>query len=177
MESIVDQKKASGLARKGFEQFEAKNYKDAEVLYRQAFILADPNHWAIEEYHGEFSLVLRALGKTDEALEQLKLSLSAALKASDQITELNVTIARHFLGEYLIELGEYEQTIQMLKPHIGTGCEKEWLLGIPLVRAYMRSDRTSSVQQVIYEVIKNTPEEERSVVKEKLKNAIDEENS
>jgi len=173
----MNQKRSSELARTGFEQFEAGKYSEAEASYREALVLADPNHWAVEDYHGEFSLVLRALGKTDEALEQLKLSLAAALNAASDNTDLNVTIARHFLAEYLVELGQYDQAILSVRPYLGTGCEKEWLLSIPLVRSYLRMGHPDLARQAMEEALEKMPNEESADIRQRFQNTVAGENS
>jgi tetratricopeptide (TPR) repeat protein len=174
---MMDQEKASKLARQGFNSFEEKKYQEAEALYREALSLADPNHWALEDYHGEFSLVLGALGKVTEAREQLVLSLKAAMRASDTETALNVTIARHFLAEHMVDNKEYESAVDFLSPFIGSGCEKEWLLFYPLIRAYLALGKEEIGRRLVNEAVANSPDEERSNVKEKLEKLFNADNS
>jgi hypothetical protein len=51
---VIDQNKASRLARDGFDLWQAGNLEESVAKYQQALLLADPNHFALADYDGEF---------------------------------------------------------------------------------------------------------------------------
>ncbi|MCL2022137.1 MAG: tetratricopeptide repeat protein [Betaproteobacteria bacterium] len=77
--SLIDQPLASRLAREGFELWEAGKLEESCVCYVKALDVADPNHWALSAYHGEFACVLAALGKTEEATSHLEKAIATEL--------------------------------------------------------------------------------------------------
>src|SRR5213596_621174 len=68
--TVTDQNKASQLAREGFDLWQAGKLDDSVAKYQQAFVLADPDHYALADYHGELAAVLAILGRDAAALEQ-----------------------------------------------------------------------------------------------------------
>jgi hypothetical protein len=51
------------LARDGFDLWQAGNLEESVAKYQQALLLADPNHFALADYDGEFAAVLATLGR------------------------------------------------------------------------------------------------------------------
>jgi len=59
---VIDQNKASRLARDGFDLWQAGNIEESVAKYEQALLLADPEHYALADFHGEFAAVLARSG-------------------------------------------------------------------------------------------------------------------
>jgi tetratricopeptide (TPR) repeat protein len=96
---MVDQAKASQLARAGFDLWQAGKLEESVAKYREALEYADPNHYALDGYHGEFAAVLATLGRDVEAREQYELSLAQSLRQDAGADGPGVSVARYFLGE------------------------------------------------------------------------------
>ena len=59
--TAVNQAKAFQLARAGFNLWQAGQLEESVEKYREALECADPNHYALDGYHGEFAAVLATL--------------------------------------------------------------------------------------------------------------------
>ena len=75
-----DQERAAALAKEGFDLWQSGRLEDALLKYVAALDVADPNHSALPDYHGEFASVLATLGRDREACEQYQISLTHALR-------------------------------------------------------------------------------------------------
>jgi tetratricopeptide (TPR) repeat protein len=77
---MIDQAKASRAAKEGFQLWHAGERQAAVDLYLTALECADPNHYALADYHGEFGELLSALGRHDEARQQYQLALAVEMR-------------------------------------------------------------------------------------------------
>ena len=66
-----DQQRAAALAKEGFDLWQSGRLEDALLKYVAALDVADPNNYAVPDYHGEFASVLATLGRDREACEVL----------------------------------------------------------------------------------------------------------
>src|SRR5262245_5562384 len=98
----ADQKRAAALAREGFDLWQSGKLEDALLKYVAALDAADPNHYALPDYHGEFAGVLATLGRDPEALEHYQISLTHELRQDPDGSGPGVAMARYFLGEQLL---------------------------------------------------------------------------
>lgn len=130
---MIDQPRAAKLAREGFDLWQAGNLHEAVGRYREALDIADPNHYALGDYHGEFASVLEALGATAEAGEQLELAAEVQRRVDGNDSEIGVTLARYFLAEHLTRHGKPERALEVIAPSLAAQPRSEWLL--QLVRA------------------------------------------
>lgn len=78
---MIDQKRASGAARQGFDLWIDGKPEQAVPLYEEALQFADPTHYGLPDYHGEFAGVLNMLGRHGEALVQLQQAIAVQLRA------------------------------------------------------------------------------------------------
>lgn len=85
---MIDQRKASQLARAGFDLWQAGQLEESSAKYREALECADPEHYALEDYHGEFAAVLATLGRDTEARQQYELALAKAERGDREQTVL-----------------------------------------------------------------------------------------
>ena len=144
-----------------FELYEQGNYSDAERCYIQVIKATEPDHWALQDYHGEFSLVLEKIGKPDDAKEQLKKSLEAALNSSANNTDLEVTVACHFLAEFYIRYAEYKVAIALLEKYLGLGCKHEHILYSSIARAFNGVGDNSRARKMANIAISMAPDDSK----------------
>ena len=55
LQTVIDQNTASQLAREGFDLWQAGKLDESVVKYQEALLLADPDHYGLADYHGEFA--------------------------------------------------------------------------------------------------------------------------
>lgn len=115
---MTDQGKASLLAKEAFEQWQAGRHEQSRLLYEEAIVLADPQHWALSAYHGELACVLNLLGRHEQATAQLEKSLAAELAQGNKEGSPAVAIARYFLAGQLLNHGAPERALEILQPSI-----------------------------------------------------------
>jgi tetratricopeptide (TPR) repeat protein len=125
---MVDQSKASQLARAGFDLWQAGRLEEAVPLYREALEQVDPDHWGLEGYHGEFAAVLASLGRDDEAREQYELSLAAARRNDRDEQSPGVLIARYFLSEHLLKMNATGEALAVIEPVSFVGSKQDCAL-------------------------------------------------
>ena len=152
----MDQAQARKLSSEGFSLLEEKKFLEAEKKYKEAVKLADPGHLSSQDIHGEYSLVLRELGKSEAALEQLELSLSSSLSSGSSHSNA-VSVALHFLAEYLIDVGSPAKAIDRLWPYLSESMDLKWLLHYSAARAYFNLKEKESYEMQVNEVVKTSP--------------------
>jgi tetratricopeptide (TPR) repeat protein len=113
---MIDQAKASRAAKEGFELWQAGELQGAAGFYLEALECADPNHYALADYHGEFGEVLSALGRQDEAREQYQLALAVEMRNDPLGGSPSVLAARYFLGKHYLEMSFPELALEAVKP-------------------------------------------------------------
>ncbi len=115
---MIDQPKASQLAKDAFDEWQAGHHEQSTLLYEKAIPLADPQHWGLSAYHGEYSCVLNELGRHEKATEQLEQSLAVELAQGSVEGSPSVTIARYFLANQQLRHGSPEHALQTLAPSV-----------------------------------------------------------
>jgi tetratricopeptide (TPR) repeat protein len=114
------------LAREAFENWQAGQRERAKLLYEEAIPLADPQHWALSAYHGEYACVLNELGHHEQATAQLEESLAVELAQGNPEGSSAVTIARYFLAEQFLRQGALDRALAVLAPSIGQAPNDCW---------------------------------------------------
>jgi tetratricopeptide (TPR) repeat protein len=125
---MVNQEKASQLARAGFDHWQAGRLEEAVPLYREALEYVDPKHWGLEGYHGEFAAVLAILGRDDEARQQYELSLAAARRNYPDDQSPGILIARYFLSEHLLKMNAPSEALAVIEPVSFVGSKQDCAL-------------------------------------------------
>jgi tetratricopeptide (TPR) repeat protein len=123
---MIDQTKASKLAREAFDLWQAGQLAQSQLLYEEAISLADPQHWGLSGYHGEFACVLNELGAHEQATAQLEKSLAADLAQANEEGSSALIIARYFLAEQLLRNDAPERALETLLPSI-LHAPNDWL--------------------------------------------------
>ena len=147
----MNQAKAQKLSSEGFSLYEAESYLEAEGKYKKAVELAEFSHWSTQDIYGQYSMVLRKLGKKKEALKMLEISVESALKADPNSN--GVSIARHFLAEYLIELNESEKALKELLPILEMNVDLKWLLHFSAANAYFHLGDSKNYEKQACKVV------------------------
>jgi len=135
---MIDQPRASRLAKEGFDCWQSGQLEQAVTLYVEALSFADPKHYALSDYHGEFAGVLSALGRFSEAGEQYKAALSVQLAQDEDDFSSGVVVARYFLAQHYLQQNQPEVALETVAPSLKEGVSLEWILR--LINAYALKD-------------------------------------
>ncbi|MFT4590624.1 MAG: tetratricopeptide (TPR) repeat protein [Limisphaerales bacterium] len=109
---------AARLRSQAFETAKSGNLAESISLYRQAVSLADPERVDMGMIHGEFGSVLTMSGDLKAAREQRELAIEAEIKFMGY-DSLAVAVARYFLGESLLKMGEFETAVAAVQESLG----------------------------------------------------------
>jgi tetratricopeptide (TPR) repeat protein len=131
----ADQERAAVLAREGFDLWQTGRLEEALLKYVAALDAADPNHYALSDYHGEFACVLATLGRDAEAFEQYQISLTHALRQDPDGSGPDVAVARYSLGEQLLKMKQPERALHVIALGVTRAGDQEWLLRVVEARA------------------------------------------
>jgi tetratricopeptide (TPR) repeat protein len=115
---MIDQAKASKLAREAFDQWQAGQHEQSRLLYEEAIPLADPQHYGLSGYYGEYACVLNQLGEREQAATALEKSLTTEIAQGSAEGTSPMIIARYFLADQLLRLGYAERALETLSPSI-----------------------------------------------------------
>jgi tetratricopeptide (TPR) repeat protein len=167
---MVDQLRASELAREAFSKWDSGDLEGAVPLYREALAHADPNHYALGDYHGEFASVLEALGQITAAREQLELSLAVHRRLEGSDGALAVALARYFLAEHLLRHRDAASVLEVIAPSIECSGKTEWLLRFVQARALAGLGRGAEAHTVAKRACDLAPSDmKRSELRERFK--------
>jgi tetratricopeptide (TPR) repeat protein len=158
---MLDQPKASKFAKEAFDQWQAGFLEQSKLLYEAAISLADPQHWALSAYHGEFSCVLNALGLHEEASSELEKSLAVELAQGNLEGSLPVTIARYFLANQLLQRGFPERALTTLAPST-QHAPNDWLTLLGEAHILFALKRPGEAKVVASRAISNAPTPEKA---------------
>lgn len=111
---MIDQPKTARLAREAFDQWRAGRLEQSSQLYEEAIPLADPKHYGLPSYHGEYACVLNALGRHDDATVEMEKSLAIEIDQGHAEGSIAVLIARYFLADQLRRRGDNERALAAL---------------------------------------------------------------
>jgi len=166
----MNEKKALVLAKEGFELYKQEKYFEAEEIYSQAMKHINPDHLSTTDIHAQYALVLHALNKKEEALEQYKLALNSALK-SDEPNSVTVTYARFCLADYYRILGNLKEGLKIIKPSLETECESKWLACFLAAQIHYKLGNEEASNEFASQVMFLAPKGKYKSLKE-LKNII-----
>jgi tetratricopeptide (TPR) repeat protein len=157
-----DQKRASVLAREGFDLWQSGKLEDALLKYVAALDAADPNHYALSDYHGEFAGVLATLGRDSEALEQFQISLTHELRRDPDGSGPGVAMARYFLGEQFLKMKQPERALHVIAQGLARAGNSEWVLRVVEARALWDLDRRVESKRSAELALLHAPSEKKA---------------
>ncbi len=160
MSRPIDQPRASSLAREGFDLWQAGRLEDAVLKYEEANRLADPNHWALHAYHGEFACVLEKLGRLGEAEEQLRLATEVSIRQDGLESDIAPTEA-YFYADFLLRHQRAEEALKVVAPWEGKNRSASWLIPYLKARAYSTIGRNDLARASALTAIGLTGNEEK----------------
>jgi tetratricopeptide (TPR) repeat protein len=158
---MIDQKRASNAARQGFDLWMDEKPDQAVALYEEALRFADPMHYGLPEYHGEFAQVLNILGRHVEALEQLKNAIAAQLRSDTDEFSNGVAIHRYFLGQFYLDQNRPLDAIGAVAPSLKEGADIHWLLLWVRALAFQALGRDIEASVALAESLQNAPSDEK----------------
>lgn len=158
---MIDQPLASRFAREGFELWEAGKLDESCACYVKALELADPNHWALPEYHGEFAGVLGTLGKVDEATSQYEKAIAIQLAHGETQSSSGVLLYHYFLADHLTRNGAADKALSTLVPALCAAPE-HWLISLAHAEALFALGQTIESRVAAERAIANAPTAEKS---------------
>jgi tetratricopeptide (TPR) repeat protein len=133
---VPDRQKASRLAKKGFDLWQESRLEEAVECYREALSCADPDYYATPEYHGELAHVLAALGRDDASRAVFEQSLELLINRPDPANDLEIAVARCFLGQHLLKVGLPADALAIVEASLQRPARPEDRLGfLRIVRA------------------------------------------
>jgi Flp pilus assembly protein TadD len=124
---------------------------------------ADPDHYALPDYHGEFAAVLEALGNNAEAREQLELAAQVQRHLDGNDCSIGVTTARYFLADHLLRHGEPEQVLDVISPSLAVVPQSEWLLRLVQAQALHALSRTAEARWAAQRALEAAPSDQKRV--------------
>jgi len=169
---MIDQAKASRLAKEGFDQWQAGQHEQSRLLYEQAIPLADPQHYGLPGYYGEYACVLNHLGQDDGACTAMEKSLETELAQGNAEGSLAVIVARYFLADQLRRLGHHERALDTLSPSI-EHAPGNWLTRVAEAHILHAMGRTAEARAAAGLAIANAPTPEKAAqLKENLRDVL-----
>ncbi|MFN3438755.1 MAG: hypothetical protein ACK41V_13735 [Acidovorax sp.] len=160
---MIDQPRAGKIAGEAFDQWQAGHHEQSELLYQQAISLADPKHFGLSAYYGEYACVLNELGKHGQATVQLEKSLAAVLAQGNMAGSPTAIMARYFLAEQLLHHGAPERALETLGPSIDSA-PKDWLTRVVEAHVLFALNRRSEAKIAATLAISNAPTPEKAEV-------------
>jgi hypothetical protein len=135
---------------------------------------ADPNHYALQDYHGEFAAVLATVGRDVEARDQHELALAHALREDAGAGGAGVSIARYFLGEHLLKMSEPAQALAIVQDMSMGASRHNWLLRVVEAKALWALGRRAESREVAATAVELAPTEQKaSDIREHLTSILD----
>jgi len=158
---MIDQAKASRLAREAFEHWQAGRHEQSRLLYEEAIPLADPQHFRLSGYYGEYACVLKHLGRHDEATTQLEKSLETEIAQGEVEGSPALIVARYFLADHLLRLGESGRALETLAPSL-SHAPGNWRTRLEEAHVLYALDRKAEARSAAALAIQYAPHPEKA---------------
>ena len=114
----MNQAKALELAADAWKMREAGDLGGAAELYVAAIAEADPRHFRTPDLHGEYASLLTRLNRSEEAGRQYERALQLELRNDPNEASAPVLVARYFLGEHYLRLGDGDSARRVVAPSL-----------------------------------------------------------
>ncbi len=106
------------MAAEAFELRERGRFDEADARYRAALAQADPRHHRTPDIHGEYASLLTAMHRSFEAGPHYERALQLELQGSADESSAPVVVARYFLGEHYLRIGEADSARRAVAPSL-----------------------------------------------------------
>ena len=143
---------ATKIARQAFEHAEAGRDKEEIQLYRQALRMVDSNEADLWQIQGEFACSLERVGDLAGSREQRELALEAALRDARTADCPAVAVARYFLGDMLLKLGDPKAALATIESSFCASCAEAPLRTVEAIAHWQLgaySEAKASAQRAI----------------------------
>jgi Tfp pilus assembly protein PilF len=114
----VDQTRALLLAAEAFELWQGERLAEAEQRYRDALSDADPKHYRTPDIHEQYAAVLSQMHRPTYAGKHYERALQLELQNDPDECRAPVVIARYFLGEHYLRMGEPDSARKVVAPSL-----------------------------------------------------------
>jgi len=153
---MTDQAQASRLANEAFDLWQAGHHEQARRLYDEAISLADPEHFGLPMYHGQYACVLNHLGLREQATQQMEKALAAEIAQGYEEGSPPTIVARYFLADQLLRLGHLERALDTLSPSIRHAPDS-WLTRYQEAQVLFAMDRKADARFAATLAVKHAP--------------------
>ena len=160
---------ATMIARQAFEYTEAGRDEEAIQLYRKSLSMADSHESDLWQIHGEFASALERIGDLAGSREQLEFALGAALRDARSADCPAVAVARYFLGDLLLKLGEPETALATIEPSFCGTCAEAPLRTVQSIAYWQLGEYSAAKDSVRKAVVSAQSDAQRDSIKERLK--------
>ena len=164
--------RASELARAGFELWEAGRLDEAVGLYQRALQVADPDHYEWPDIHAQLAGVLATLGRDDEARDEYRASLAVSLHDDREGSGSAVAVARYFLGDHLLKMGEPAQALEVVLQATGVAARQGWLLAVIEARALHALGREAEAMVAAERAVECAPDHKAEELRQELSSIL-----
>jgi tetratricopeptide (TPR) repeat protein len=164
---MTDQRKASQLAKEGFDLWQSNRPEEAVSRYKEALALADQDHYGLPDYHGEFAGVLATLGRFAEARAQYELAIVCEMRLLPDSPGISVN--RHFLADLLLTMNDAASALEVLAPGLKAENKQEWVLRVSEAEAHWHLADAARARQSAMRALETAPSDaKRKEIRERL---------
>jgi len=114
----LDQARALRTAAEAFDLWQEARLPEAEQLYRNALADADPGHYRTPDIHGQYAGLLTRMNRHTEAEGHYERALQLELQNESDEANPAVVVARYFLGEHYLRMGEPDSARRVVAPSL-----------------------------------------------------------
>ena len=118
---MIDQPRALALSREALGLWESERLAEAEARYREALSHADPRDEATPDIHAAYAGVLTRMSRFADAGRHYETALQLALRSGPDETRPAVLVARYFLGEHYLRIGDAESARRVVAASLAEG--------------------------------------------------------
>ena len=113
-----DREKASQLAQEGVAHWEKAELELAAQKTEEAIALAEQNHWAMPDYHGQLAGIYAQAGQNDKARIHYEQALFLQLQDGEAEGGITIITSRYFLSMHLLEMNLANEALDVLQPSL-----------------------------------------------------------
>ena len=113
-----DQSRALAAAAEAFDLWQEGRLGEAEKLYVEALSHADPAHDRTPEIHGQLAALLSQMNRPSDAGRHYETALQLELRNRPHEGHPPVIVARYFLGEHYLRMGEPDSARKVVAPSL-----------------------------------------------------------
>jgi tetratricopeptide (TPR) repeat protein len=106
------------LAAEGLELWQAGDLDRAAAAYDAALAICDERHFRTPDIHGQYGALLTRMHRLEEAGRQYERALQLELRNDPDESSAPVLVARYFLGEHYLVVGEPDSARRVVAPSL-----------------------------------------------------------